>query len=103
MELVKVQNNEIVVAEDYLNEFAKYLQLKAKFEMKEAEFKEELFKAMSENGIKSYSNDLMKVTYIDETTTERFDSKKLKEEHPKTYAKYVTNSKRKAYLKFDIK
>ena len=102
-QLVRVENGVIVVAEEYLQEFGEYLITKAQFEMKEKEFKEALQVAMEENGIKSYENNLMKVTYVGETTRKTLDSKALKEQAPDVYEAFVKESLVKACLKIAIK
>lgn len=103
MELVKVENNEIQVSEEYLQDFAKYLQAKARFELKEKAFKEELLKAMEENGILNYSNDLFSVSYKKATKRKSLDSKLLKEELPDIYEQYVKESDVKSCLVITMK
>lgn len=103
MELVKVENNEIVVAEEYLLDYAKFLALKAKFEIKEDEFKKALEKAMEENNIDNYENDLIRVTRVKPSTRKGFDKKSLQKDLPDVYTKYETASEVKGYLKFEVK
>lgn len=97
------ENNEIMVANEYLESYANYLKVKAEAELKEQQFKEELLKAMEEHSIKSYENDLMKVTFQDESTRKSLDSKRLKAECPEIYEAYTNESKVKSCIKIHLK
>ena len=59
--------------------------------------------AMEENGIRSFENNHLKITYIDETDVEMFDKKLFREEHPAMYDEYVKMTPRKAYVKVVVK
>lgn len=59
------------------------------------EMKDDLKARMKEQGVKSYEDDLLKITYIDAYTRESVDTTKLKADKPEIYAAYkkVTNVK----------
>lgn len=59
------------------------------------EMKEDLKARMKEQGVKSYEDDLLKITYIDSYTRESVDTTKLKVDKPEIYSAYkkVTNVK----------
>lgn len=80
MELVKVENGSIVVAEDVLEKFHEFQVVKAKMELEEKKVKEALLKAMEDNGIKSFENDFVKITYKAPTTRKSVDTQALKDE-----------------------
>ena len=80
MELVRVENGSIVVAEDVLEKFHEFQVAKAKMELEEKKVKEALLNAMEENGIKSFENDFVKITYKAPTTRKSIDSNALKEQ-----------------------
>lgn len=103
MELVKVENGEILVAEEYLQEFGNYLKAKAKFEVKEQLFKEQLKNAMLEHGVKSYSNDLMTVMLQEETVRKTLDQKALKEDFGEMLEPYYKESVIKPCIKISMK
>ena len=103
MELVKVENGEILVAEEYLQSYAVYLKNKAEFEIKEQAFKEALKKAMEENNIRSYSNDLMTVTYQGETIRKTLDQQTLKEDVGDLLEPYYKESVVKSCIKISLK
>jgi hypothetical protein len=80
MELVKVENGTIVVAEDVLQKFHEFQVVKARMELEEKKVKEAVLKAMEDNGIKSFENDFVKITYKAPTTRKSIDSNALKEQ-----------------------
>lgn len=62
-----------------------------------------LTEVMQKYGIKSFDNDLLKITSIAEGTKTTVDSKKLKEEAPDIFKKYSKTSTVKAYVKIEVK
>lgn len=95
----EIYKQEIVATEDRL---AQLVQLK--YDMDELELrKKEIERQMSEitdtvkdlmrdKGIKTFENDLVRITYVAPTTRESIDSKKLKAELPEIAAKYTKTS-----------
>lgn len=80
MELVKVENGSIVVAEDVLQKFHEFEIVKQRMELEAKKVKDAVQKAMEENNIKSYENDFVKITYKNATTRKSIDSNALKEQ-----------------------
>lgn len=68
---------------------------KKALEARDKTMREQLEKVMEEFGVKSFENELIKLTYTEPTTRESIDSAKLKKELPEVAAKYtkVTNVK----------
>lgn len=80
MELVKVENGIIEVAEDVLNEIKAFQEQKEAMELKEKKIKQAILEAMENNGIKSFENDIVKITYVAPTTRKSVDSQALKDQ-----------------------
>lgn len=59
--------------------------------------------AMDEFGIKSFENDLLKVTHIAETTKTSIDTAKLKKDYPDIAKKYSKVSKVSASIRISVK
>ena len=78
MELVKVQDGHITVAEEVMKKLHDFQVEKAKMEMQEKEIKQAMLKAMEDNDIKSFENDFVKITYKAPTTQKRVDTDELK-------------------------
>lgn len=86
--LIKIENGQITVAQEFLEEFKALNQARLRAEMLEKELKAELLHAMEEYGIKKWSNDYFQATYIAETERSSVDTKRLKEELPDIAEEY---------------
>jgi hypothetical protein len=76
--------------------------------LKEAEeraksIREAVMKAMAENGVKTFENDRLKITYVEPSTRTTLDSARLKKEEPEIAKKYEKQSTTKASLRITIK
>ena len=76
---------------------------KKKAEEQAKELRAELMKAMEANGVKSFENDLIRITYVASSTRQSIDSAKLKKEQPAIYASYLKSSEVKASLRITLK
>lgn len=90
-ELIKIENNEL----ELTNEGIKFIKKMQKTKIELAK--------MEENGITKYisPDGLFKVTYYKSSKTQRFDSTTFKKENQDLYNKYLVDSERKAYVKFN--
>ena len=77
-------------------------EIKALDEQKDA-LKEELYKAMEEVGVQSFSYGSLSAVRILPTTVDSFDSKSFSKDHPELYKAYIKTSNRKGYVKLSIK
>ena len=58
---------------------------------------------MDKYGVKKFENDILKITYVEPTTRETIDSKKLKAELPAVAAKYTKISQVKGSVRIEVK
>ena len=72
-------------------------------EVKEKELKGQLMNIMMENDIAKIDNDILSITRVPASTTEKLDTKALKEELPDIYDSYVKISPRAGYVKITVK
>ena len=72
-------------------------------ENQDKEVREALKKTMDEFGIKSFENDILKVTFVAETTRTSIDSEKLKKDYPEIAEKYSKTSKVSASVRIAVK
>lgn len=70
-----------------------------KAEAEEKAIKDFLYKGMDENNIKKLSTPLLNITRILPSTTNRFDSKQFKEDHPELHEQYLKQGVRKGYVR----
>lgn len=76
---------------------------KKDLEEKEKVMKEQLQKAMEQHGIKSFDNEVIKVTYMTESIRNSVDSAKLKKKYPDIAAECNKSSNVKAFVKIEVK
>lgn len=85
----------------FLKDLEKLEELKAKFAIKEAEVKKELKELFEENGIKSFSNDKIEITYVAPYMKEGVNTDKLKKD--KLYDEYKKQVAVKGSIKIKVK
>lgn len=92
MELVKVENGEIVVAQEIVNQIVNFKKEMLKMELLEKQLKEEIKEAMEKNNVTSLEFGELKIKYRSASTRTSIDSKRLKEELPDIYEEYSKTS-----------
>ena len=92
MELVKVENGQVVVAQEIVNQIVNFKKEMLKMELLEKQLKEEIKEAMEKNNVTSLEFGELKIKYRSATTRTSLDSKKLKEELPDIYEEYSKTS-----------
>lgn len=104
-DLIKVEENTLIVAEKAIEQIKDYERKIKLINEKEAEFKEQLLKAMEEYNIKSYESPdkTLKITYVPENVSSIFDTKRFKEEHLDMYFEYLKDSTRKPSIRMTIR
>lgn len=104
-EMIKIENNEIVLAEEVIKELKKFQKAKLKMDIMQEELKEKLRIVMGKNNINKWvsSDGTISVNYFEEKTSKRLDTTKLKEEESEIYNKYLKDVTTKAFVKLTIK
>ena len=82
---------------------ADLLTQKKSLEEKEKEIRSKLVETMDAYGVKSFENDILKVTYVAATSRTGIDSAKLKKEMPDVAAKYSKVTPVAASVKITLK
>lgn len=67
------------------------------------ELRAALMEEMEKQGVKSFENDRIKLTYVAPSTRQSVDSAKLKKEQPAIYEQYLKSSEVKASLRITLK
>ena len=80
MEIVKIENGNIVIAEDIIAEMKRLNDIKVQADILNEKVREALTEAMRENGVKTIENDVFKATYKAPSTRKVVDTALLKEE-----------------------
>lgn len=101
-ELKNVDNELMLLAEAEAT-IARYELQKKEAEEKAKELRAVIMQAMEENGVKSFENERIKLTYIAPTIRTTIDSAKFKKELPEIAEKYAKTSETKATLRITLK
>lgn len=103
MELVKVNNGEITVAEEVVNQIVEFHKEKLKMDLIEKNLKEKLKEAMEINKIFETVNlGELKISYRKASTRTTLDSKKLKEDMPDIFEEYSKTSNVKSSITLKV-
>lgn len=103
---IKFKESLLVLSEENMPviEQIQNLEIKAKeIKEKEEELKAILLKAMEDNNIKKWENDVLTISYIAPTTRNSIDSTKLKKEMPEVAEKYTKTSNVKSSIRIKLK
>ena len=92
-QLVKEAVDLLVIKEQQMK------QLKEEYE----QMKNDLLEAMEQNGVIKIDTDKIAINYIAPTESERFDSKKFREDMPDLYDEYVKFTPVKASVRIKVK
>lgn len=92
-----------MINEELTSELTNILLEKKKLETREKEIKKKIQNLMEETNESKYEDELMKISYIPESTSMTFDTKAFKKENPKAYDMFLKETTRSAYLKVSVK
>ena len=97
--LIAFQEQQLAV----LQQVADLITAKKKIEEQEKNLKDKLKEAMEKFNVKKFDSDILKITYIAETTATSIDSAKLKKKYPAIADECSKTSKKSAYIKVEVK
>ncbi|SDF77712.1 hypothetical protein [Sporomusa acidovorans] len=86
-----------------IQSIADLCKFKKDLEEKEKDLKSQLKDAMERHSIKSFNNDVLKITYVAGTSAVSIDSKALKAKYPQIAAECSKTSTKAAYVKVELK
>lgn len=106
-DLVKqLEKNQMAVAKiekQIESEVGHQIEKLEKLKATNAEMREAIKTAMEQNGVTKFDGDLITITYVAPTQRTTFDSKRFKDERPKTYEKYLRTSEVKSSIRLKVK
>ena len=101
-EVIKVdEENNITVVHNKLEELRQLNAIKVKAEILEKEIKQELQEAMEEFGLDYIDTDVFKANLVKPTTSNRFDTRAFRKDHPELAEEYTKQTNRKGYIKVE--
>lgn len=80
MELIKVENSELQIAQEASEKLKQLYAFKAEFDVKMDDLKNQMLKAMIDNNIKVFENDFMKITLKNASVRKSVDTQALKDD-----------------------
>jgi hypothetical protein len=108
MELIKIENNQLLLADKVIDQIRNLEIEKKLIDEKEKEFKEKLIKIYEDNGIDRSSNfesydKSLKISYTPKSIDYRFSSKVLEEKYPDIYRECLVKSERKGSIRITVR
>jgi len=103
MDTITDENAQISKLNDVLNEIKRIKQQADEAEARKTELLAGLEKIMDEKGLKSFENDLMKITKVAPSTSVTLDTKALKSEHPEIAKQYERTTEKKGFVKITLR
>lgn len=91
-ELVKIENNDIVINSDFIEKYKNFKKLQLEMDLMEKELKERLKTAMEEIGKEKIIVNGFSARIKSGYTTQRFDTTRFKKECPDIYNEYLKES-----------
>lgn len=79
MELIRVENNELQIAQEASEKLKQLYKVKAEFDVRMDDLKNQMLKAMIDNNIKVFENDFMKITLKNASVRKSVDTQALKD------------------------
>jgi len=101
-DLVKIENNEIIINQDFVNEYKEFKKLQLKMDLAEKELKEVLKEKMEELGKTSVIKDGISIIFKKASTRTSIDTTRLKTELPDIYENYSKTSDVSASISISV-
>ena len=102
-ELLVLENGELTLAKDFAEELRQFELLVKAVENKKTVIREKLLKAMTDNNITKIENDDLLIYIKGAASRENFDKKKLQNDYPDLYDKYITFGNVKESITIKVK
>ena len=86
----------------YTSELTDLLHQKKALELREKELKALIMSDMQTCNQTKYEDDYLKIAYVPESESMRFDTKGFQKENPKAYEMFLKPTKKAAYLRVSV-
>ena len=101
-ELVKIENNEIVISEDFIDRYKNFKKIQLEMDLMEKDFKVKLKNAMESLGKEKIILNGFSAKIKAGYTTQKFDSTRFKKECPEIYEEYLKESNVSSSITLDV-
>ena len=101
-ELIKIENNEIVISEDFIDRYKNFKKIQLEMDLMEKDFKVKLKNAMESLGKEKIILNGFSAKIKAGYTTQKFDSTRFKKECPEIYEEYLKESNVSSSITLDV-
>ena len=101
--MIKLENGEYGLVSDAINTIVEIEKQIKDLKALQDSYKENLLKEMEENNVLKVDTEKLLISYVEPSTRETLDSKKLKEDLPDIYDLYVKFTDVKSSLRIKVK
>lgn len=104
-ELAKIEEGQIVIAEDVIKQINKFQKQKLKMDIMQEQLKDQMRDLMEQVGATKFvSNDgTIVINYFPAKTSQRLDTTRLKNEKPEIYKEFTKDVTTKSFVKLTVK
>lgn len=103
MELIKIENDLVVLDESVSKQIAEFEKQIKELKEQEEEIKQAILEQMELNDVIKLETDELAITYVASTERETFDSKSLRQDHPQLYDAYIKMTPVKSSIRIKVK
>lgn len=101
--IIERTETDIIVPEEVCERIISLEKQAKEIKKQQDSMKNEILDAMQKYGVVKLDNEFLKIAFVPEHDTERFDSKTFKDENPDVYDMYVKISKVKPSIRITVK
>lgn len=99
LSLTQIDKQDLAIIEEFYNLEKQAKEIKAR----QADLRADLVEIMEDYAVKSWENNLFKVTYVGTTSRQSLDSKALKTKYPDVYEEFTKESTVKPSVRITVK
>lgn len=101
--IIERTGSDITISEEICEKIVSLEKQAKEIKKQQDSMKAEILDAMQKYGVVKLDNEFLKIAFVPEHDTERFDSKTFKDENPDVYDMYVKISKVKPSIRITVK
>lgn len=101
--IIERKDSDVALSEEVCEKIVSLEKQAKEIKKQQDSMKAEILDAMQKNGVIKIDNEFLNIAFIPEHATERFDSKKFREENPNVYDLYAKISKVKPSIRITVK
>lgn len=101
--IIERTDSEVMLSEEVCERIVSLEKQAKDIKKQQDSMKKEILDSMQKYGVLKIDNDFLKIAFIPEHDTEKFDSKTFKEENPDVYDLYAKISKVKPSIRITVK